>query len=126
MVEYTLTLNSSQAKALRDAAELYMRLKLGQYDQIPYFMLDLGANDYCERRDAAEPHLREAFYAMYGTRHDLKDDLWYRLYNAYQVLRHAIWEAESPKKDMWVRDADEPMRFTDEPLPGIEWRKVDG
>lgn len=123
--EYVLTLNEHQAREACKAVELLMRLKLGQWDQIPYMLLDLGDKDYCKKRDDANPLLHAAFNLMAGeNRVDAwrKDTEWYRLYNLYQVLRHALWQTREimTTGDNWCVDAEPPRRFTDEPLPKIE------
>ena len=122
MAEYTLTLTSDQAHEALKAVELLMRLKLGQFDNIPFALLDLTAKDFCDRRDKAKPHLEAACQAYYGDRTpaDWKDAEWYRLYNLYQVIRYAIHNAENPEgKGV---DSYPPTRFTDEPLPKCTWK----
>ena len=44
----------------------------------------------------------------------LKDDQWHRIYNIFQVIRHAIWEAESDKQ-YWTVDSGEPFPSGGEP-----------
>lgn len=121
-IEYVLTMNSEQAREVRKAVEFLMRMKLAQFDQIPYNVLDIGMGDYCKRRDAAEPHLRWLEKELFPTWADVKkDDEWYRLYNLYQVIRYQIYLAESPLSD--GVDSYPPMQITDEPMPKCEWRK---
>ena len=128
MAEYTLTLTSDQAHEALKAIELLMRLKLGQFDNLPFALLDIGAKDYCDKRDKAAPHLEAARQAYYGDRtpadEDWKDSEWYRLYNLYQVLRKAIHDAEHP--DTIGVDSYDPMQFTDEPLPQCAWENNGG
>lgn len=127
-VRYVLTLTSSQAKEVRDAVELLMRLKLGQYNELPYRLCNIGANDYCERRDKAEPYLKVAFEAMQAGKGptDWKDDEWHRLYGIFQVLRHAIFKSECPDGSLWSVASDTPrMTLETEPLPKIEVVKGD-
>lgn len=120
-VDYTLYLNSDQAHETLKAVELLMRLKLNQYEQIPYNLLDLADKEYCDKRDEAKPLLEQAFKALFkGKRDDeWKDDEWYRLYNLYQVIRKAIHDAEHPSST--GVDANDPIRFTDEPLPKCDF-----
>lgn len=120
-VDYTLYLNSDQAHETLKAVEFLMRLKLNQYDQISYNVLNLADKDYCDRRDESRPLLEQAFKVLFkGKRDDeWKDNEWYRLYNLYQVIRKAIHDAEHP--DSNGVDANEPIRFTDEPLPKCEF-----
>lgn len=121
MAEYTLTMDSSHMHEAVKAVELLMRLKLKQYDQIPFSILPLTGDDYCERRDAAEPHLKAAFDIMLGGRTGLKDDEWYHLYELWSVLRKAVHDAEHPEGK--GADSFEAMSWTNDPLPACAWRK---
>lgn len=124
-VGYTLHLNSNQAHEALKAVELLMRLKLGQFDTIPFALLDVVEDDFCKKRDAAAPYLKAACDVYYGDRTSAdsrwKDSEWHRLYNLYQVIRYAIHEAEHPETK--GVDSYPPTRFTDEPLPKCEWRR---
>ena len=124
MIEYTITMNSDQAHELCRAVELLMRLKLGQYNELPYMLLDLGAKDYCERRDDARPHLEKAFDALFRGKGpgDWKDEQWHRLYDLFQVLRYMIHEAEHP--DSIGVDSYPPRSSNGEPLPEWSWCKT--
>lgn len=95
---YTLTMSNGQTKAVLKAVEFLMRLKLNQYDVIPYNLLDIGADDYCKRRDEARPLMEKAFNTLFKNKKpsEWKDDEWYTLYDLYQVIRFAIHEAENP------------------------------
>ena len=115
--EYQLFMNSEQAREALKAVEFLMRLKLKQYDVIPYNLLEMGSKDYCWKRDMAAPYFKQAFeiYFKEVKPEEYKDDEWYRLYNLYQVLRKAIHDAESPEST--GVDSYEPIQFTDEPMP---------
>lgn len=120
-VEYCLTLNSSQAKETLKAVELLMRLKLNQFDVLPYNLVDVARKDYCNIRDNAKQYLdklEEIFKPEIPGKY--KDEEWYRLYNLYQVLRYNIHLAENPTGT--GVDSYPPMKLTDEPLPDCEWR----
>ena len=123
MIEYTLTMNSDQAKSCLKAVELLMRLKINQPEEIP-FNLILELDDFSKRRDKARPLLEQAFRIMYEGKKtgEWKDSEWYRLYNLYQALRYQIHQAEHP----WTTGVDSypPMRLTDEPIPACEYKKV--
>jgi len=131
-VEYTLTLDSTQAAELLKAIDLFMRLKINQPENITWMVMpddyfaENGAvdskrfDDYIKRRDNANVYLREAFALMFP-RGSTKDQEWYRLYNLYQVIRYARHEAEFP--DSTGVDSYPPMQFTDEPMPKCTWRK---
>ena len=121
MFEYTLTLNSSQTREVLKAVELLMRLKLGQYREIPFALVDINDDDFCKKRDNSEPLLKTAFDVLYKNKEKWKDEEWYRLYNLYQVIRKNLHDAENPNgKGI---DGDPPLQFTDEPLPKMEWKK---
>lgn len=99
---YTLTLTSSQLRAVCGAVELLMRLKINQPEEIPRGALNWGdglsVDEWCRRRDKEEPLLRQAFKELFPTWEDVKkDEQWYRLYNLYQVTRYALHEAENPE-----------------------------
>lgn len=130
--EYKLIMNSSQARTVLKAVELLMRLKINQPKEIIWDVMDTETNrkdpEFYEHRENAEKLLEQAFNQIFAfklsyprlTDADWKDAEWYRLYNTYQVIRHALHDAENPEGD--GIDKEEPMQFTEEPLPGIEWR----
>lgn len=123
---YTLTLSSEQIKAVRDAVELMMRLKINQPEEIPRAVLNWGegleVDEWCRRRDEAEPYLYLGFKALFPTWQDVKKDtLWHRLYDLYQVTRYAIHEAEHPASQ--GVDSYKPMCTASEPMAKCEWRK---
>lgn len=60
-----LILTDEQAEVCRRACEFYARVKLGQFTEIPYLLLDLKSADYCERRDNAEDLLYQARKIIY-------------------------------------------------------------
>lgn len=125
---YTLTLTSSQIRAVCGAVELLMRLKINQPEEIPRGALNWGnglpVDEWCRRRDRAEPLLRQAFKELFPTYKDVKkDDEWYRLYNLYQATRYAIHEAENPEgKGV---DSYPPVNIggLDEPMPKCTFEK---
>lgn len=127
---YTLTLTSSQLRAVCNAVELLMRLKINQPEEIPRGALNWGnglsVEEWCRRRDKAEPLLRQAFKELFPTWEDVKkDEQWYRLYNLYQVTRYALHETETPEgKGV---DSYPPWNAggVDEPMPKCEFRKED-
>lgn len=98
---YTLTMSSAQCHAVCESVEFLMRLRMAQSDEIPRHVLEWGdglsVDEWCRRRDEAEPLLRQAFKELFPTYKDVKkDEQWYRLYNLYQVTRYALHEAENP------------------------------
>lgn len=94
MPMYTMTVSSEQARAIDKAVELLLRLKIGQFDVLPYSLMVLGSEGYCERRDAAKPYLDCLERVFAACNH--KDDEWHRLYDLHQVIRKAIHDAEHP------------------------------
>lgn len=101
-VTYTLVMSSAQARVVNKAIDLLMRLKLKQYGEIPPAVLnwgaEIGCDEYCKRRDHAEPHLRIAFDALFPTWDGVRKSLeWNRLYDLHQVIRKAIHDAEHPQ-----------------------------
>ena len=125
---YTLTLTSSQIRAVCGAVELLMRLKINQPDEISRGALNWGdglsVDEWCRRRDRAEPLLRQAFQELFPTWEDVKkDEQWYRLYNLYQVTRYGLHEAENPSGT--GVDSYPPWNAggVDEPMPKCTFEK---
>lgn len=118
---YTLTMSSGQLREASKAIELLMRLKLGQYDQLHWALLDIMDEDFCEKRDEAEFHLKAAFQALFRGKKstEWKDHEWHVLYDLYQVIRKAIHDAEYP--DSIGVDSYPPMCTAVEPMAKCEW-----
>jgi len=116
-------MNSKQAKECMKAVEFLLRLKISQFDQIPFNVLDITQKDFCERRDAAKPYLKGLENALFPLWSDVKkDDEWYVLYNLYQALRYQIFLAENPTStgvSSWP-----PRQMTDEPIPDCRFVKL--
>ena len=117
---YVLTLTSEQAKVMDKAVELLLRLKLGQYKELPFALMKLDAEDFAEKRDDASVYLLTAFQILSGKACPGwdKDQEWYRLYDLHQVVRHAIHNAEHPETD--GVDSYPPICTAGEALPKIE------
>lgn len=122
--EYILAMNSEQAHTLLKAVDLLMRLKLGQYKEISFALLDITKEDFCHRRDLADEKLEEAFAILYDGKKDgeWKNAEWYRLFNLLQAVRYQVHLAEHP--DTKGVDSYPPMQMTDEPIPKCEYRKL--
>ena len=125
-ITYMLTMSSDQCHAVKDAVELLMRLKINQPEEIPRAVLPFGegltVDEYCKRRDKAEPYLRLAFKELFPTLEDVKmGQEWNRLYDLYQVFSKAIHDAEHPE----TTGVDSyPFLCTAEEMPAkCEWRK---
>ena len=92
-MQYRLTLSTAQARAADKAIELLLRLKIGQFEEIPWAVRGGDhSEEFCRKRDEAKPHL-DALRNIYGAQ---KDDEWHRLYDLHQVIRKAIHDAEHP------------------------------
>lgn len=108
-----LRLTPEQAEIVARACEFYARIKMGQFDEIPYHCLqhELPGNEYCNRRQAAERALLEARKYIYPELHGIGHSYGVgkfqdadRAFDVYQVLRYALGDPRTP--------------FTfDEPLP---------
>ena len=122
MYEYTLTLNSEQARETLKAVELLMRLKLNQAFTFSDSVVGWDTKDW-KGIHTATKKVEEALSILFKDREPekWKDDEWYRLYNLYQVIRKAIHDAEHPETP--GVDSYDPIKFTDEPLPKIRWEE---
>jgi len=93
-MQYRLTLSTAQARAADKAIELLLRLKIGQFEEIPWAVRGGDhPEEFCRKRDEAKPHL-DALRKIYDAQ---KDDEWHRLYDLHQVVRKAIHDAEHPE-----------------------------
>ena len=120
-IEIVLRLNQQQAQEVLKATELLLRLKLGQFKELAFNLLDISADDFCEKRDAAEAPLKSAADIFFkGKRpEEWKDNEWYRLYNLFQVLRKAVW-ASAGRDDKLSEIGASIFQFTEEPIPKCE------
>lgn len=135
--EYSLTLTTEQAREIQNSLEVVMRWMLKQPEIMREYLPDRLCWDHGEnfdislaKREAATELLKAANDLMvpYDYRRQdeppLKDEQWHRIYGIYQVIRHAIWEAENDGKGSWSVAADHPMQTGGEPLPKIEWKQT--
>lgn len=62
-----LTLTEEQARVVNIACEFYARIRMGQFKEITWRMLDLSISteEYCDRRDEAERLLLEVRKQIY-------------------------------------------------------------
>lgn len=97
-MQYRLTLSTAQARAADKAIELLLRLKIGQFEEIPWAVRGGDhPEEFCRKRDEAKPHL-DALRKIYGAQKgDEWDDEWHWLYDLHQVIRKAIHDAEYPE-----------------------------
>lgn len=105
MAKYTLELNEEQAITVSQACEFFARIKMGQFDEIPFLLLadELSGADYCSRRDIANKYLLEARKAIYPELHGIGHSYGVgkfadadRAFDVYQVLRHALGDPREP------------------------------
>lgn len=105
MAKYNLELNEEQAKTVAQACEFFARIKMGQFNEIPFLLLadELSENDYCARRDTASQYLLDARKEIYPERNGVGH--FYgagkfadadRAFDVYQVLRHALGDPREP------------------------------
>lgn len=117
-----LILSREQAEMVKDACELYARLRIGQLERIVEMMLDVrGAEDYCERRDTATALLRTVACIIfgrtaYGSPDCKKDALHHRAWNIYAALRHSLAWHDNPQGG-WSVCYDEPYPWGGEAVP---------
>ena len=120
---YILTMSSAQCHAVCESVEFLMRLRMAQVDEIPRHVLEWGeglsVEEWCRRRDEAEPLLNAAFRILFPSRTEAKRDN--RLYDLYQVTRKAIHDAEHPETT--GVDSYPLMEMAGEPMAKCEWRK---
>ena len=134
--EYTLTMTTVQAHEVQKALEAIMRWILKQPEIMMDYLpdrLDWNGNfdialakrkAGCDLLKAANDLMCPYGYVDPGDA-PLKTDQWHRIYGIYQVIRHAIWEAESDDKSKWSVDSYTPYPSGNEELPKIDWREVD-
>ena len=120
---YTLTMSADQCHAVHEAVEFLMRLRMAQVDEIPRHVLEWGnglsVDEWCRRRDEAEPLLQAGFRVLFPSYTEAKRDN--RLYDLYQVIRKAIHDAEHPESD--GVDSYPFMCTSGEAPAKCEWRK---
>ena len=135
-IEYVLTLTTEQAREIQDALEAIMRWKLKQPEIMREYLPDrldwTSGVDFdisLAKRNAATELLKAANdlmcpYSYVNPKEPpLKDDQFHRIYDLFQVIRHAIWEARGDTEH-WCVDSNEPFPSGTEPLPKIEWREI--
>ena len=133
--EYVLTLTTEQAREIQNALEAIMRWMLKQPEIMREYLPDrldwTSGADFdasLAKRKAATELLRAANDLMRPYNYSnpkeppLKDDQWHRIYNIFQVIRHALWEARGDR-EYWCVDGNEPFPSGAESLPKIEWRE---
>lgn len=122
MEKYILTLTPDQARMVSNACELYARLKLGQFENIPQALLDYKkVGDFCARRDLSNDLLKIVAGIIFGKNEYSqpkieKDPLFYRAWNIHATLRYHIAWHEHPEGG-WGTHFDKPYEWGGEPVP---------
>ena len=105
MAKYTLELNEEQAQTVAQACEFFARIKMGQFQEIPFLLLnnELSGGDYCRKRELANKYLLDARKAIYpelnGIGHSYGVGKFAdadRAFDVYQVLRYALGDPREP------------------------------
>lgn len=105
MAKYTLELNEEQARTVAQACEFFARIKMGQFQEIPYLLLsnELSGADYCSKRELANKYLLDARKEIYpelnGIGHSYGVGKFAdadRAFDVYQVLRYALGDPREP------------------------------
>jgi hypothetical protein len=100
-----LILTPEHAEIVSKACELYARIKMGQFDEIPFLCLShqLVGDEYCARREGAEKSLLEARKFIYPELHGCGHSYGVgkfvdadRAFDVYQVLRYALGDPREP------------------------------
>lgn len=100
-----LTMTEEQAKIVSIACEFYARVRMGQFNEIVWNMLDIKipSGEYCERRERAEQLLLEARKQLYPDLHGaghsygigkfIDADM---AFDVHQVIRHEMGDERPP------------------------------
>ncbi len=120
--KYILELSREQAIMVKDACELFARLKIGQFDRITELMLDVrNVDEYCKRRDDLNDLLKVAACIIFGRNEyglpDCKqDELHFRAWNIYAAIRYKMAWHDNPEGG-WSVCYDKPRPWGDESVP---------
>lgn len=120
--QYILTLTRDQAVMVKQACELYARLRIGQFEHITEKILDVrDVTDYCNRRDSANDLLKAAACIIlgkniYGTPEGKKDKPHCRAWNIYAAIRYCMAWHDNPEGG-WAVCFDKPFPWGGEAVP---------
>ena len=120
--KYILELSREQAIMVKDACELYARLRLGQFNEITEKILDVrNVKEYCERRDLANDILKVAACIILGRNIHMqpdgkKDALHNRAWNIYTAIRYKMAWHDNPDGGYSVC-FDSPYPWGGDPVP---------
>ena len=105
MAKYILELTETQAAVVAQSCEFFARIKMGQFQEIPYLCLrhEISGGEYCTRRTIAEKHLLEARDVIYPELNGIGHSYGVgnfpdadRAFDVYQVLRYALGDPREP------------------------------
>lgn len=100
-----LTMTEEQAKIVSLACEFYARVRMGQFNEIVWHLLDIKipSGEYCERRERAEQLLLEARKQLYPDLHGAghsygigKFDDADLSFDVHQVIRREMGDERPP------------------------------
>ena len=124
----TLEMSREAALVCEHAMELYARLKLGQFREITWHMMDLHSGADFDRellhRDFANELLEMAAKHVYATYPPPKDDVFDRAWEVYTTLRYTRSWHDHPEGGDTV-NFDRPMSESGDVMPKCEIREAD-
>lgn len=117
---YVLELSKRQAQVLSQAAELFARLGIGQFDKLDRFFWD-SAQQARDHLDALRLLKNGSLYASPSIRSPEINDDYRVLYDLHQVIRHRLaWDRDPNPGAFHGVAHDKPMQTSkDEPLARI-------
>ena len=131
---FVLEVNEKRAELIRNALELYIRIRIGQWHETAEVCMrtdsELSGEDYYERKEQMRPLLGEARAIWFP---ELGKDLSGNYgvskfadtriaYDVFQVLRHRMSWVLHPEGS-WTVDFDRPAQFSDQPFPLCEVKR---
>ena len=100
-----LTLTEDQARIVSVACEFYARVRMGQFNEIPFHCLEWNGkiDNVCKRRDEAEQLLLEARKQIYPDLHGIGHSYGMgkfkdadQSFDVHQVIRHELGDDRPP------------------------------
>ncbi len=125
-MQYNLSVNTVQARLIEKALDLYIRMRIGQWQTLEELCLGFGldAEEYLDRKDKIHEALAKARAVCYPDIGDSlncsygvgKFDDTQIVHDILQVLRHRVSWTEHPEGGSSL-DFAPVTRFSDLPLP---------
>ncbi|MBR1760809.1 MAG: hypothetical protein IJ741_06470 [Schwartzia sp.] len=127
-MRFTLDVNEEQAKLIQDALELYIRVRIGQWQEVAEVCMvkndELSGEEYVAQKNRVRPLLGEARAICFS---ELGTDLCgsygvsrfadtRAAYDVFQVIRRELSWARHPKGARTL-DFDKTTQFSDLPMP---------